>query len=473
MKSVVAPHSLRVYLLLGILIPVGLLVCLNTFSLYSQARSAINTAYDRTLLASAKSIGEQLDVTGYDDQAVLRAVVPYAALEAFEADNKSRLFYRVSSQNGQLVSGFEQLTFWRGAIPAKPIYSALVDFYDGTFGNETVRIAVLLQPVTSSTGRGMAVIQVAETLELRRQLARSVLFDTLWREALLLAVIALVVVVVVQRATRPVRLLSSQLQARPDGDLSPISAAQAPHELIPLVDATNAVMTRLQSLLDHQKRFVRDAAHQLRTPLAVLKVQVQSAMRGDVLPKAAFEEINQTVDRATQVANRMLALAKVEQLRQQPDLNTLDLAIVMRAVALDLSALIADKNIDFAILTQPAPIAAHAWMLTELTRNLLHNAIKHTPPAGSLKVQITCDSSHAALTLSDSGPGVDAELAQRLFQPFSAGDMAHGSGLGLAICKEIVHVLGGTIMLTNRVQHGKVTGLDCVVRLPLLMTLSA
>ena len=122
--------SLRRYLLLGILLPVGLLVTLNTASLYSQALDAVNTAYDRTLLASAKSIGEQLDVSGYDGQSELRVTVPYAALEAFEADNQSRLFYRVSSLNGEMVSGYAQLPFWRGRIPAKPPYAALVDFYD-------------------------------------------------------------------------------------------------------------------------------------------------------------------------------------------------------------------------------------------------------------------------------------------------------------------------------------------------------
>ena len=468
MKGKVQRRSLRRYLLLGILLPVGLLVSINTVSLYSQALAAINTAYDRTLLASTKSIGEQLDVTGYDAQATLRVTVPYAALEAFEADNQSRLFYRVSSLNGTLVSGYTELPFWRGQISAKPAYSALVDFYDDRLEGTPVRVAVLMQPVASSNGRAMAVIQVAETLELRRTLARSVLFDTLWRQALLLAVIALVVTVVVQRATRPVRRLSQQLRARPEGDLNPITAPDAPRELMPLVDATNAVMTRLDNLLEHQKRFVRDAAHQLRTPLAVLKVQVQSAMRGDMQPVDAFKEINQTVDRATLVANQMLALAKVEQLRQQPELKTLDLAAVMRAVALDLSALMADKNIDFSIETVPAPVAAHEWMLTELTRNLLHNAIKHTPPAGSLAVRIVRDATHAALSLSDSGPGIDAELSQRLFQPFSSGHVARGSGLGLAICKEIVEVLGGTISLTNRVQHGVVTGLDATVRLPLL-----
>ena len=459
--------SLRLYLLSGILLPVGLLVIMNTVGLYQQALSAVNTAYDRTLLASAKSIGEQLDVTGYDEQSELRVTVPYAALEAFEADNQSRLFYRVSSLNGEMVSGFAQLPFWRGRIQAKPPYSALVDFYDDVFEGDEVRVAVLLQPVASSQGRAMAVIQVAETLELRTTLARKILFDTLWRQALLLAVIALVVVVVVQRATRPVRRLSAELQARPEGDLTALAAPDAPRELQPLVDATNQVMARLQSLLDNQKRFVRDAAHQLRTPLAVLKVQVQSALRGDLEAREALVDISQTVDRATLLANQMLALAKVEQLRQQPKLQVIELAQLLRQVALDLSALIAEKDIAFDIETVPAPIRSDQWMLSELARNLLHNAIQHTPAGGALAVRIVVDARYAALTINDSGPGISAELAARLYQPFSAGNVHQGSGLGLAICREIAQALHGSIALENRLVQGQVTGLDATVRLPL------
>ena len=404
---------------------------------------------------------------GYDEQSELRVTVPYAALEAFEADNQSRLFYRVSSLSGELVSGFAQLPFWRGRIPAKPPYAALVDFYDDVFDADAVRVAVLLQPVASPQRRAMAVIQVAETLELRTTLARKILFDTLWRQALLLAVIALVVVLVVQRATRPVRRLSAELQARPEGELTAIAAPDAPRELLPLVEATNQVMGRLQHLLDNQKRFVRDAAHQLRTPLAVLKVQVQSALRGDLEAQDALAEINQTVDRATLLANQMLALAKVEQLRQQPELQAVELAQVVRQVALDLSPLIADKDIAFDIETVPAHIRSHQWMLGELTRNLLHNAIKHTPAGSVLAVRIVLDARYATLTISDSGPGISAELAARLYQPFSAGNVQQGSGLGLAICREIAQALQGSIALENRLVQGQVTGLDATVRLPL------
>lgn len=462
-----ATRSLRRQLLLGILLPVVALLAASGAVLYQQALSAADTAYDRSLLASAKVIGEQLDVTGYDRDARLRARVPYSALEAFEADNRSQLFYRVSSLQGELVSGYGELPFWRGRLPQRPPYAALVDFYDDRFAGEGVRVAVLLQPVASASGRGMAVIQVAETLELRRTLAREILLNTLWSQLLVVAVIAGVVVVVVQLATRPVRRLSSQLQARAEGDLTPIAASDAPRELQPLVEATNDVMQRLAHLLDNQKRFVRDTSHQLRTPLAVLRTQVQSALRGDVEPRHALVEINDTVDRATVLANQMLSLAKVEQLRQQPDTALHDLADVVRGMALELSPLIAEQDLDFEIHTQAAPVRAHEWMLRELSRNLLHNAIRHSPPGGRLAVQVVADARSCALTIADDGPGIAPELRSRLFQPFSAGDIRSGSGLGLAICQEIAQALEGSISLDNRQDHGRIRGLDATVRLPL------
>ena len=161
-------------LLLGILLPVLALVVLNAVGLYRQALSAANIAYDRTLLASAKSLGEQLVVTGSGSDARLQATVLYSALEPFEADNRSRMFYRVSGFAGEMVSGFEDLPPWRGSLPAKGPYAALVDFYDDRFRGEPVRVAVLLQPVAGQDGRGMATIQVAETLELRQTLARQI-----------------------------------------------------------------------------------------------------------------------------------------------------------------------------------------------------------------------------------------------------------------------------------------------------------
>jgi two-component system sensor histidine kinase TctE len=458
--------SLRVRLLVGIMVPALALIAIDGLRVYHLALDGANTAYDRTLLASAKVIGEQLDVDGYDARARLRATVPYSALEAFEVDNRSRMVYRVSATNGEMVSGYAGLPFWRGELPQKPKYAALVDFYDTVYDGQPVRAAVLLQPVASATGRGMAVVQVAETLELRESLARELLVHALQRQALLLAVLALVVVVVVQVTTRPVRRLSEELKDRPENDLTPLPVGDAPRELVPLLDATNHVMARLAHLLENQKRFVRDSAHQLRTPLAVLKTQVQSALRGDIEPTQALREINGTVDRATALANQMLSLAKIEQLRNQPAARDCDFAQEVRSVALDLAPLVAEKDIDFEIETQPCRVTANEWMLRELSRNLLHNAIAHVPRGGELRVRVERDGDAAVLRVADTGPGIAPELQARLFQPFSPGDPRRGSGLGLTICQEIVRTLGGDIQLRNRLQDGQVRGLDVTVRLP-------
>jgi len=459
--------SLRSYLMLGILLPVALFILVDTVVLYRQALTAVNTAYDRTLLASAKAIGEHITARGEADAAQLSATVPYAALEVFEADNRSRMIYRISSTSGALIDGFEDLPAWRGKLPKLGPYAALVDFYDDHYRGDAVRVAVLLQPVAMQRARVMAVVQVAETLELRRTLARQILFDTLWRQLALVTVIALVVVVVVQRATRPVRRLSRLLGERRVDDLTPLAVADAPLELLPLMDATNTTMSRLHHLLENQKRFVRDTAHQLRTPLAVLKVQVQSARRGDVEPAQALEEISHTVERATTLANQMLSLAKVAQLAHESPGATIDWASVLRDVALDLSPLIAEHELDFDIETTAAPIQTHDWMLRELSRNLLHNAIRYSPPHGQLHIRLLCDKQSAALVISNDGPGISAELQKRLFQPFSAGQAGSGSGLGLAICAEITRTLGGSIELVNRSHHGQVVGVDATVRLPL------
>ena len=485
---------MRSRLLPGILLPVGLLVSLDTWSVYRQALRAADTAYDRTLLASAKSIGELLDVAGPRHSPRLLASVPYSALEPFEADNRSRIYFKVSGFQGEMVSGFEALPAWHGKLPDKGIYAALVDFYDDHYLGQPVRVAVLLQPVAGVAGQGMATIQVAETLELRQTLARQVLIDTLWRQALLLAVIAIVVLAVVQRATRPVRALSDAISARDADDLSPIRAPEAPRELMPLINATNDALARQARLLAHQKRFVRDASHQLRTPLAVLKTQVQSALRGDLPPQQARQEIDVTVDGAVRLANQMLALAKVAQLRQQGETPLTDWADAVRDVALDLAPLIARAGLDFELHTTAAPVLGHDWALRELTRNLLHNAVKHSPAGSRLAVtlalQTAPDGGQAVLTIADSGPGVAAALRPHLMQPFSASQ--GGAGLGLAICHDIVLSLGGQLALDNRVAGsvaGRVsgglsggasggasgglsgdpvtTGLDATVRLPL------
>ena len=467
-----ATWSLRRQLLTGILLPVTACIALNIWWDYQSSLEVLHTAYDRSLLASAKTISEQLTVDGYDEQAHIEATVPYAALEAFEADTQTRMYYRVSKLDGGLISGFDDLPIWTGSIPAQPPFAALVDFYDASFRDQPVRMAVLLQPVASATGRGMAVIQVAETLQLRRNPALRLLQETLWQHGVLLLLIAGTVWLVVQRVTRPIRAVGHAMGQRSANELHPIQLDAVPRELQPLVDGMNRVMERLRMLLNHQKRFVRDASHQLRTPLAVLKVQVQSARRGDLPAPEALQEIEATVDRATRLANQMLALAKVEQLRQQAAPASAWDAIV-REVALDLAPLIADKLLDFELQADtPVHVLGHAWMLRELVRNLLHNAIRHAPIGSALHVALLPEPhlQKASLHITDQGAGLSDELVQRLYQPFSAGDSRNGSGLGLAICLEITQALGGRLELRNRTTQGHTHGLIASSTLPLART---
>ena len=471
--SITAP-SLRARLLAAILLPVIAVTAVGAAALYRQALQAADTAYDRTLLASAKSIGERLDIAVRDGVATLVAPIPYSALEAFEADNRSRMVFRVSGFDGATVAGYDDLPDWHGSIPAQGAYAALVEFHDAEYRGDPVRMAVLLQPVAAAGRHGMATIQVAETLELRRALAGRILVSTLWRQAVLLLLIGLIVVIAVDWATRPIREAGERLRRRSESDLSAVDSGAAPRELRPLLDAIDQLMGRLAALLAHRQRFIRDAAHQLRTPLAVLKTQTQSALRGDVEPALALREIGATVERATELADGMLALARAEQLQRQDDAPVLDWAPLVREVALDLAPLVAERSLDFELAAAPATVRAHEWALRELVRNLLHNALRHSPPGASLAVTLRTERQpdgqrRAVLTVADGGPGIAPAQRARLFQPFAPGDeAAAGSGLGLAICRAIVASIGGSLSLDDR-RHadGSVAGLDATARLPL------
>jgi two-component system sensor histidine kinase TctE len=454
--------SLRAQLLWGIGAPVLLAIVASAFVLYESALKAADTAYDRSLLASAKAIGESLRIEPQTRR--LQADISYGALEAFEADTRSRMFYQVRGFDGAIVAGVPDMDL-PPVLEQRSAYAALVSFQAWAYRGEPVRVATLLQPVADARGQGMATILVAETLELRRTLARQLLVQTLWQQALLLVLIAAVIVAVVQRATRPLRALSDHLAQRSETDLQAVPSTNAHREWLPLLEATNGFIGRIARLLEHQKRFVRDASHQLRTPLATLRVQVQSAQRGDVPHAQALREIEHTVQAATNLANQMLALAKVEQLRQQGAPQPVALDVTVRELALEMAPLIAEAGAEFSLHDETVWVRAHAWGLRELSRNLLHNALRHNPRGTPLSLSVAAQGDEAVLRVVDSGPGLSAAQAKHLFEPFAASGAQGGSGLGLAICHEIVLDAGGRITLRNR--SAPHTGLIAEVRLPL------
>jgi two-component system sensor histidine kinase TctE len=457
------PHSLRRYLLAGIVLPIALFVSIDAVGGYRRALTAINTAYDRSLLASARYIGELLQL----DERGLRVEIPFAATEIFDASNEGKMYYRISGFSGEFLSGHADLPPYAGPAPKRNPYAALVDFYETEYRGRRVRMAALYQPMSSNNQRGVALIQVAETLEVRERLARSLLIDTLLREALLIGVVMVVAWIVVSRALRPVNVLRREVLARGERDLSPVRTEGLPNELQPVVAATNELLQRITRMIHLQKQFVRDASHQLRTPLAVLKTQAQNGLSGHADARETLLQIHGTVDRAIRLANQMLAMAKVEQVHGQGAPERVDLSEVAREVALDMSPLIAEKNLDFELnAEQPVWTRGHAWMLREMVRNLLHNAVRETPEGQALSLSVSATPHAMRLVVRDSGPGIDPSQREHLFEAFHTGHPTTGSGLGLTICREVCERMGGSIELLNRLEGGRTAGLDAIVLLP-------
>ena len=460
-------HSLRRRLLAWIIGPIALFVAVDTVSLYRGALRSINVAYDRTLLASARSIGELLAVR----DGKLQVELPYTALEIFQVGNSGRMAYRIDGFDGEFVSGYADLPRYAGRLPQRGAYQALVDFVDAEYHGEPVRMAALYQPVVGARPGegGVARIQVAETLEVREALARQILLDTLLRQALLVAVVGGVTWIAVSRALRPVEALRRALRTRDARDLSPLDTPGLPGELQPLVGAANELMQRLARLLGLQRQFVRDASHQLRTPLAVLRIQAQNGLAGHAEARATLLEMQGTIERAIRLANQMLALAKLEQVHGESAPQAVDLHEVAAEVALDLAPLMAERGLDFELVApgEPVTVRGHAWMLRELLRNLLHNAIRATPDGGTLSLRIERDAAEGRLVVRDSGPGIGPALRERLFEPFHTGHPTSGSGLGLTICREVCERLGGRIELNNRGGDAAPAGLDAVAAFPL------
>ena len=196
--------------------------------------------------------------------------------------------------------------------------------------------------------------------------------------------------------------------------------------------------------------------------MAVLRTQLQAAMAGDMLVGDALQQMLHTVDRASGLANQLLSLSKVEQLKRMGELPSVDLNAIAREAVMELAPLIAAKRLDFA-LEGPDTLWApgDAALLGELMRNLLANAIHHTPVHGRLGVLLRDSTGRREVLVWDEGPGIDDAVRQRLFQPFSAGQ--GGVGLGLSICRQIAEAMGAQVTLFNRMDAGQVIGVDAVV----------
>jgi len=464
--------SLRNQLLRWLIAPLVALVALNSVSLYRDALEAADIAYDRSLLASTRALAERVSVR--DGHVV--ADVPYVALDSFETDTLGRIYYRVAGLRGETVSGYDDLPRVPKDVPRSDLYPALVRFYQADYNGEPLRIAALLQPVFDDSMRGIALIQVGETLDARRALSRRILLNTLLRQAMLVLAVATLVWFAVRLVLQPLMRLKNEVEHRKLSDLSDVDQALVHKEVRPLVAAMNGTMARMQNLIASQRRFIADASHQLRTPLTVLKTQAELALRAN--DTAAMQEIVRsiaaTTDSAVHLANRLLTLARIEDGTASAATLPVALAAVARQAALELALPAVQKGIDLALEAESdaaTTVDGQEWLLHEMVNNLLDNAIRYTPAGGSVLLRVRRHDAQVVLEVQDSGPGIPAPDADKVFMPFfraAAGLEANpgGTGLGLAIVRDIATLHRASVTL-GQADQGQ--GLKVSVFLPALI----
>ncbi|WP_257214506.1 ATP-binding protein [Variovorax sp. 54] len=307
--------------------------------------------------------------------------------------------------------------------------------------------------VFSMQTRGL-VIQVAQDMAARRNMAGSLALRTIVPVALMAPLLMLVVWWVVSLSLAPVARVRRQVASRQADDLSPVSEENLPEEVRPLVQELNLLFGRVRHAFDAQKHFVADAAHELRSPLAALKLQVQGLQRApdDAARTLAVSRLSAGIDRATRLVEQMLALARHEaSMAAGAKPETVDLAEVARLAISDAVAAAQARRIDIGVAQADAgaTVSGQPEALRMLLRNLIDNAVKYTPEEGRVDVGIVKRADAVELRVDDSGPGLpEAERARVLDRFYRSGEpQAPGSGLGLAIVKSIADLHGATVAL--------------------------
>lgn len=459
-------QSLRWRVALWLLPPLAVMLSITALFSYQSASKAVNLAYDRSLAASIKSIGERSYIR--DGEFVVD--IPYSALEVFSDGAQERVFYGVFGPDGKVLTGYTDLP-----LPMVPGKEGELVSMDMVYRGDPVRIGAMRKRFYDPElkGKDSLVVVVAETIESREQLINALFHDSIWRQVALVGLGAVLLLVALASAFRPLQKLQSSLRERDAEDLTPIPHDEVPSEIRPLIDAVNHHTGRLAALMEARKRFLADAAHQIRTPLAVLSTQAEYGLRQeDPLEwRKALQGLRKNIGGARRLADQMLALSRAETANGMAlDKTPTNLELLVREVALELSVLAVKKGIDLSYESEGVPlfIMANSSMLSELVANLIDNAIRYSPTNGMVRVILGQEEEWAVLQVIDNGPGIPESERERVFKRFyrilGHGD-AEGSGLGLAIVKEIGLAHGADISL-GEASIGQ--GLEVRVAFPLV-----
>lgn len=321
----------------------------------------------------------------------------------------------------------------------------------------------------------MLLIQVAEGLESRSALARDIVRGVILPQFVIVPISILLVWFGLGQGIVPLNELQARIRRRRPDDLSPIDQREAPEEIAPLVDSINGLLGRLEQSILTQKRFIADAAHQLKTPLAGLRMQAELATRQTDPQelRTSLHQISLSVVRTTRLVNQMLLLARAENqgVATRGASTIVDLRAPVRDAVQELAPMALDKGLDLEFDAPDAPlwVGGHALLLHELTKNLLDNAIAYTPRGGSVAVRLRADSANwrVILSVEDSGLGIAPDERDLVFRPFYRvlGTGHDGSGLGLSIVQEIARQHGAPVELSDNPACTQTATPGLVVRL--------
>jgi two-component system sensor histidine kinase TctE len=399
-----------------------LLLVIGAVVAYYPSVEPATQAYDQALVDIGLAIGNHIRVTPTE----YRFDLPAAVEQVLRTDRFDKIYYRVMSPAGLEIAGDADLPPPPGdAIAHNTVYNG-----------DQVRVVSVQTPC----GRSACTVLVGETMVKREHLARDLLLQSLFPDALIALATLVIVWFGVKRGLQPLARLSEEIKARSSGDLRPIDAAGAPEEARPLVGALNGLLDEVSAASRKQQRFLADAAHQLRTPLAGLQAHTELALAQPIPEscRAQLEQVHKATIRTARLANQLLALARAEPGARSSS-EKIDLKDLAGAQAETWVRQSLARDIDLGFELEPAAVEGDAFLLREALSNLVHNAVEYSPRGGRVTVRTGRRNGHAFLEVEDDGPGIAPQERSHVLERFYRvpGTPGTGSGLGLAIVREI------------------------------------
>jgi two-component system, OmpR family, sensor histidine kinase TctE len=446
-------NSLRLQLLAWVVLPLAGLVAINLWTSHGSALATADLVTDRMLLGSARAIAEQVTMT----DGVLDATIPPAAIEMFDTGDRDSVYYHVKTAQGRLLTGYPNLP--EATLPPSA---------EATYRDHRLRLLTFSQAVVGAGEDSPITVTVGVTLAGHDAMVQRLWFGAFTQQLALVAIAGLFVLLGLHRGLGPLIRLRDAVRSPDRSDLDPVEVPGAQSEIRPLIDALNAYMARVRAQMASQRRFIANAAHQLRTPLALMSTQASYALRetGPDARHEALVALQASSGRLARLAEQLLTLSRAEPGSRRPRADRVDLTEAARQVLETHAPVAIGRDIDLGLdEAGPVTVVGDGTMLREMIVNLVDNALRHTPPGGSVTVRPTSLGDEAVLTVSDDGPGIPKDERDHVFERFYriAGSTDDGSGLGLAIVREVVENAGGRVTLGD----GATGGLVVEVRLPL------